>query len=221
MPRRPIISAISPGSSANSPRSASGSSTRRWSRPAPATRTPLMKGLARAKAYVAYAQAHPGMYGLMFRTERLDMSRPSLHEAADASFAGLAGCDRRQPPGADRGGGAVAGPGRRDRARLVAGARLYHAAARRPARRTSCSGCPRAPTAETAAGRDAACDGRPPAGGVAAQRLSALSSATLRYRLGQWHSILPETLARGDFVYEPICRTARLEWPPHPDDAAG
>ena len=47
--------------------------------------------MSRAKAYVAYAQAHPGMYGLMFRTERLDMSRPSLHEAASASFAGLAG----------------------------------------------------------------------------------------------------------------------------------
>jgi hypothetical protein len=47
--------------------------------------------MARAKAYVAYAQAHPGMYGLMFRTERLDMARPSLHEAAHASFAGLAG----------------------------------------------------------------------------------------------------------------------------------
>jgi AcrR family transcriptional regulator len=48
------------------------------------------KGLARARAYVGYAQAHPGMYGLMFRTERLDYSRPSLHEAAEASFAGLA-----------------------------------------------------------------------------------------------------------------------------------
>jgi hypothetical protein len=47
--------------------------------------------MARAKAYVAYAQAHPGMYGLMFRTERLDRSRPSLQEAAKASFAGLAG----------------------------------------------------------------------------------------------------------------------------------
>ena len=47
--------------------------------------------MARAKAYVAYAQAHPGMYGLMFRTERLDMTRPSLREAANASFAGLAG----------------------------------------------------------------------------------------------------------------------------------
>ena len=53
--------------------------------------TPLEKGMARAKAYVAYAQAHPGMYGLMFRTERLDMTRPSLHKAASASFAGLAG----------------------------------------------------------------------------------------------------------------------------------
>jgi len=52
---------------------------------------PNERSMARAKAYVAYAQAHPGMYGLMFRTERLDYSRPSLHEAAGASFAGLAG----------------------------------------------------------------------------------------------------------------------------------
>ncbi|MDE1933840.1 TetR/AcrR family transcriptional regulator [Bradyrhizobium sp.] len=49
------------------------------------------KTLARARAYVAYAQAHPAMYGLMFRTERLDMTRPALHEAAKAAFAGLAG----------------------------------------------------------------------------------------------------------------------------------
>ncbi|WP_454626507.1 TetR/AcrR family transcriptional regulator [Bradyrhizobium cenepequi] len=53
--------------------------------------TIIEKALARARAYVAYAQAHPGMYSLMFRTERLDMSRPSLHEAASAAFAGLAG----------------------------------------------------------------------------------------------------------------------------------
>lgn len=56
-----------------------------------AATTPLERALARPKAYVAYAQAHPGMYGIMFRTERLDYSRPSLHEAAEASFAGLAG----------------------------------------------------------------------------------------------------------------------------------
>jgi AcrR family transcriptional regulator len=49
------------------------------------------RAMSRAKAYVAYAQAHPGMYGLMFRAERLDMTRPSLSEAAKASFAGLAG----------------------------------------------------------------------------------------------------------------------------------
>ena len=52
--------------------------------------SPLERAMARAKAYVAYARAHPGMYGLMFRTERLDMTRPSLHEAATASFEGLA-----------------------------------------------------------------------------------------------------------------------------------
>ena len=53
--------------------------------------TAMEKALARARAYVAYAQAHPAMYGLMFRTERLDMTRPALHEAANAAFAGLAG----------------------------------------------------------------------------------------------------------------------------------
>src|SRR5882724_312320 len=53
--------------------------------------SPIEKALAGAKAYVAYAQAHPGMYTLMFRAERLDMTRPSLHEAAGAAFAGLAG----------------------------------------------------------------------------------------------------------------------------------
>src|SRR6202048_3771741 len=56
------------------------------------------KGLARAKAYIAYAKAHPGMYGLMFRTERLDYSRPSLHEAAETSFAGLAHAIRPSRP---------------------------------------------------------------------------------------------------------------------------
>ncbi|MDP3675047.1 MAG: TetR/AcrR family transcriptional regulator [Novosphingobium sp.] len=63
----------------------------------------LFKAMARAKAYVAYAQAHPGMYGLMFRTERLDMMRPSLHEAAGASFAGLASAVgvNRQEQGSD------------------------------------------------------------------------------------------------------------------------
>ena len=57
--------------------------------------TPAEKAMARARAYVAYALANPAMYGLMFRTERLDMTRPALRDAADASFSGLAGPDRR------------------------------------------------------------------------------------------------------------------------------
>ncbi|HVQ67409.1 MAG TPA: TetR/AcrR family transcriptional regulator [Bradyrhizobium sp.] len=51
---------------------------------------PLMKGMANAKAYIAYGQARPGMFSLMFRNERIDMTRPSLHEAATAAFEGLA-----------------------------------------------------------------------------------------------------------------------------------
>ncbi|WP_249780245.1 TetR/AcrR family transcriptional regulator [Bradyrhizobium sp. dw_411] len=56
--------------------------------------------LARAKAYVGYAQAHPGLYGLMFRTERLDMKRPALDQAASASFrelVGAVGASRHEP----------------------------------------------------------------------------------------------------------------------------
>jgi AcrR family transcriptional regulator len=53
--------------------------------------TLVEKAMARAKAYVAYGQAHPGLFSLMFRTERLDMKRPALHEAANAAFAGLVG----------------------------------------------------------------------------------------------------------------------------------
>ena len=52
---------------------------------------PVERAMAPAKAYVAYAQAHPGMYGLMFRAERLDYSRPALNEASEASFAALTG----------------------------------------------------------------------------------------------------------------------------------
>ncbi|HWW47638.1 MAG TPA: TetR/AcrR family transcriptional regulator [Xanthobacteraceae bacterium] len=46
---------------------------------------------ARGIAYVAFARAYPGLYQLMFRTERLDMSRPSLSAAATAALAGLTG----------------------------------------------------------------------------------------------------------------------------------
>lgn len=52
--------------------------------------TPAESGLARARAYLAYARAQPGMYQLMFRTERLDMNRPALKQASNISFASLA-----------------------------------------------------------------------------------------------------------------------------------
>ncbi len=71
---------------------------RRWRAARAAATLPTEKALASAKAYVSYARAHPGMYGLMFRTERLDMTRPSLREAADASFAGFRRRDRRRTP---------------------------------------------------------------------------------------------------------------------------
>lgn len=54
------------------------------------TAAPEQQGLASARAYVAYAEANPGMYSLMFRAERLDYARPALRAAADASFDGLA-----------------------------------------------------------------------------------------------------------------------------------
>jgi AcrR family transcriptional regulator len=67
---------------------------------AAATATPpAERAVACARAYVDYAQANPGLYGLMFRNERLDYARPALHEAAEASFDGLAravGADRHE-----------------------------------------------------------------------------------------------------------------------------
>ena len=126
---------------------------------------PLLKAMARAKAYVAYAQAHPGMYGLMFRTERLDMTRPSLHEAASASFAGLAGAVgvNRQQQVSDEAlslehAAAIA-------QRLVAGPRLHHAAARRPAQRHP-EAAAQGQQCRDPAGRHAALDRRAAAGAV-------------------------------------------------------
>ncbi len=46
---------------------------------------PRLRLRAMGKAYVAFARAHPGLFTLMFRSERLDSSRPSLHEAIVAS----------------------------------------------------------------------------------------------------------------------------------------
>jgi AcrR family transcriptional regulator len=41
--------------------------------------------------YVAFARAHPGLFLLMFRSERLDLSRPALRDAVEASSRVLSG----------------------------------------------------------------------------------------------------------------------------------
>ena len=48
--------------------------------------------------YVTFARAHPGLFLLMFRSERLDFTRPALRAASDAAFAVLADtvAERRQ-----------------------------------------------------------------------------------------------------------------------------
>jgi AcrR family transcriptional regulator len=42
-------------------------------------------------AYVAFAREHPAMFLLMFRGERLDMTRPALRDAVEQARAALAG----------------------------------------------------------------------------------------------------------------------------------
>jgi AcrR family transcriptional regulator len=61
---------------------------------------PAARMAAIGRGYVAFARRYPGLFLLMFRSERLDFSRPSLRAAADAAFdvlAGAAGARRRGP----------------------------------------------------------------------------------------------------------------------------
>jgi AcrR family transcriptional regulator len=44
---------------------------------------------AMGAAYVRFARAHPGLFVLMFRSERLDAARPALREAIDAARLAL------------------------------------------------------------------------------------------------------------------------------------
>jgi AcrR family transcriptional regulator len=45
--------------------------------------------VAMGEAYVTFAGDYPGMFLLMFRSERLDVTRPGLREAMDQAFAVL------------------------------------------------------------------------------------------------------------------------------------
>lgn len=51
---------------------------------------PDRRGAARGKAYVHFAERYPGLFQLMFRSERLDPSRPALREAMDDAARALA-----------------------------------------------------------------------------------------------------------------------------------
>jgi AcrR family transcriptional regulator len=52
------------------------------------------------RSYVAFARAYPGLFQLMYRSERLDMSRPTLRDAVATSgrvLYGAVGAVRREP----------------------------------------------------------------------------------------------------------------------------
>ena len=57
----------------------------RKSDPAPARLEAIGRG------YVSFARTHPDLFLLMFRSERLDFTRPALQSAADAALDVLAG----------------------------------------------------------------------------------------------------------------------------------
>ncbi len=60
----------------------------RWAMDAAGTESRVrMKAMGRA--YVGFARAHPGMFLLMFRSERLDMTRPALREAIEDTRGAL------------------------------------------------------------------------------------------------------------------------------------
>jgi AcrR family transcriptional regulator len=67
---------------------------------AAASPDPQARMVAIGKAYVRFAHDHPGMFQLMFRSERLDTGRPALATAIRAAFmvlAGSVGAQRHEP----------------------------------------------------------------------------------------------------------------------------
>ncbi len=62
---------------------------------------PASRLRALGSAYLGFARAHPGLFQLMFRSERLDWTSPDLKHAASAAFAVLSDIDA--PSGASAG----------------------------------------------------------------------------------------------------------------------
>jgi AcrR family transcriptional regulator len=72
---------------------------------ASAAATPFGRLDAMGIAYVNFARTHPGLFMLMFRSERLDFSRPALKDAMTASNAalgGAVGARRRDTAGSEQ-----------------------------------------------------------------------------------------------------------------------
>lgn len=61
--------------------------------------TPHERSVAIGRAYVGFAAAHPGMFALMFRSERLDRQRPELMDAMIAAGRILRGIVVTRPSG--------------------------------------------------------------------------------------------------------------------------
>jgi AcrR family transcriptional regulator len=62
---------------------------------------PKARLAAIGRGYVTFARQNPGLFLLMFRSERLDFSRPALRTAGEAAFGVLAGAvgeRRREAP---------------------------------------------------------------------------------------------------------------------------
>jgi AcrR family transcriptional regulator len=61
---------------------------------------PKARLAATGRGYVTFARQYPGLFQLMFRSERLDFGRPALRAASAAAFdvlANAAGAPRRTP----------------------------------------------------------------------------------------------------------------------------
>jgi AcrR family transcriptional regulator len=76
-------------------------------------RTVAENRLAIGEGYVGFALQNPGLFLLMFRSEKLDMERPALKEAVEAAFAILSGSM------AGEGEAATVAPNLSDMARIV------------------------------------------------------------------------------------------------------
>ena len=64
--------------------------------------SPAVRLDAIGRGYVAFAKAHPALFLMMFRSERLDMKRPALRDAARACFETLSGANGPPVEGGDR-----------------------------------------------------------------------------------------------------------------------